>query len=216
MKVCTDSCIFGAYVSVKNANHILDIGTGTGLLALMLSQRSEASMDAIEIDPIAAEQAKENVINSPWRNRIHVLTMSIQEYQVSANKKYDLVISNPPFYSNSLKSEKEKINLAYHSTSLNMKELVASVVSLLNTEGKFAVLLPPFESGLIRDVCASSGLYAEDILHIRDHDQSGVLREITTFSFIEKSITSKELIIKKEGQYSEAFINLLKPYYLNL
>ncbi len=217
MKVCTDSCIFGAWIPPGNAARILDIGTGTGLLSLMLAQRSEASIDAVELDEAAATQAKQNVEQSPWSGRISVFHSSIQDYAEASKESYDLIITNPPFYSNYLKSEKENVNVAYHSVALTMEDLLTVVKKLLKPEGRLVVLLPPYEAELLREEALDYGLYTSKILQVKDNEKASIFRDVTEFAFTLDLPTVSELVIKKEdGSYTEDFVNLLKGYYLNL
>jgi tRNA1Val (adenine37-N6)-methyltransferase len=216
MKVCTDSCIFGACIKPLGSKNVLDIGTGTGLLSLMIAQHSEALIDAVEIDKSAALQASENVQNSPWPEKIKIHHTSIQDFTRSSTKKYDLIISNPPFYTNSLKSENEKVNAAYHSTLLSMEELLDAVTHFLLPEGRFMVLLPPYEAELLREEAIDYQLYTYAIVKIKDTEQAKVLREITVFGYELNIPTVSELIIKKDDKYTEEFVELLKDYYLYL
>ena len=144
MKVCTDACLFGAYVAdqvkTKAANNILDIGTGTGLLSLMLAQRVPALIDAVEIDEAAYQQAKENFEQSPWKERLFAFNTDVTKFETE--KKYDCIISNPPFFENDLKSNDSNKNNAKHDTSLSLDKLLQVVKKLLNDDGIFAVLLP--------------------------------------------------------------------------
>jgi tRNA1Val (adenine37-N6)-methyltransferase len=216
MKVCTDSCIFGAWIQPREAKSILDIGTGTGLLSLMLAQRTKAMIDAVEIDEDAAIQAKENVAASPWKENIKIHAMSIQDFAKDNPKKYDLIISNPPFYSNSLKSEDEKINTAHHSISLSMEDLLETVHQMLHPEGQFIVLLPPYEAELLREEALNYQLYTSEIIKIKDNEKAKVLREVTVFGYVLDLPSVEDFIIKKENDYTNEFNELLKEYYLNL
>jgi tRNA1Val (adenine37-N6)-methyltransferase len=216
MKVCTDSCIFGALIKSQGFKNILDIGTGTGLLALMLAQRSDALIDAVEIDEAASLQAKQNIKNSPWSDKITVYSQSIQDFSATADKKYDLIISNPPFYSNHLKSEDEKVNTALHSTSLSIEDLMEAVTKLLLPEGLFMVLLPPYEAELLREEAIEYNLFTSSIVKIKDNEKAKVLREITVFSYGLNIPSVADFIIKKEDQYTPEFVELLKKYYLHL
>jgi len=213
MKVCTDSCIFGAFIQPSDAKTILDIGTGTGLLSLMIAQRCSAFIDAVEIDESAAQQATENVLNSPWKDKIKIHHSSIQNFP---EQKYDLIISNPPFYENSLKSPNDSINSAHHSTLLTREELLKAVKSRLTSNGVFWVLLPPYQSELLREEALEYGLYVSSIIIVKDTYESKALREITTFSFELNMPKVNEFTIKNKEGYTQEFNSLLKEYYLNL
>jgi tRNA1Val (adenine37-N6)-methyltransferase len=215
MKVCTDSCILGAWTPVPRQGRILDIGTGTGLLALMLAQRTEALIDALEIEPDACAQARQNVSASPWASRVLVHPLAIQDFV--QEPVYDLIISNPPFYSQSLRSEKEKINMAYHSTQLSLPELLGAVSRLLHPDGFFSVLLPPFEAALLRREAVADHLHVHHILQIQDRTTTAVIREITLLSKQPCAVQVAETFVIKEGDvYSEAFRKILSSYYLHL
>ncbi|HEY8402795.1 MAG TPA: methyltransferase [Cytophagaceae bacterium] len=217
MKVCTDSCILGAYVNPDGVSQILDIGTGTGLLALMLAQKTNARIDAVEIDTDAAGQAAMNAKNSPWNDRISIYNESIQNFARRMNKQYDFIISNPPFYSNYLQSSKDSINVAYHSKFLSFDELLDSVAKLLKPTGVFTCLLPAQASEEFIDKARKRNLYLNEKLEVRDNLSSPVFRVILTFTHQPSdNISIKELVIKNGNSYSESFSNLLKPYYLHL
>ena len=225
MKVCTDACLFGAYVASKNipANTILDIGTGTGLLSLMLAQKITASIDAIELDKDAAEQATENVNNSPWKERITIKNSSIQEHSRITQKKYDLIICNPPFYENSLKSPDTAHNKAIHAETLSLTELADAIINLLNKQGVAALLLPPYESSLFKNLAEAKGLYLNEVITIKDNAEDKVIREMSFYSLAIHSVHAvnhpsyqQEIIIKDNNNYSPKFTSLLKDYYLYL
>jgi tRNA1Val (adenine37-N6)-methyltransferase len=218
MKVCTDSCIFGAYVNpLPNVKYILDIGTGTSLLALMLAQKTEAEIDAVEIDPLAATQAKENVGQSIWKERIKVHEHSIQQFSLNDEKKYDFIISNPPFFSNHLKSPDITINKAHHDESLTLEELISCVKRLLSSDGIFAVMFPPYESILLEELAKKYQLYTVEKCFIRDRQGSGFTRVISLYSFNSLPCKEHRMNIKNEdGTYSTEFRKLLADYYLYL
>lgn len=215
MKVCTDSCIFGAYVDVKDASQILDIGTGTGLLALMAAQRTEAVIDAIEIEKEAAVQAEENIRLSPWKDRIKLIQTDIKQFIPERVEKYDVIICNPPFFSKSLRSESKQKNLALHGDELKLEDLVMVSLQLLEEQGKLWVLLPEYESKELTTIALKQGLNLTHRLFIRERANEKIIRVIACFCRQKDEISSEELVIRNErGHYSSSFIKLLKEYYL--
>ena len=140
MKVGTDGVLLGAWVNVDNATKILDIGTGTGVVALMLAQRSDAEIIGIEIDSDAAEQASCNANESSWRNRIKIINQDFIHY--NSKELFDVIVSNPPYFKNSIKSNDDKRNLARHVSSLNYQMLVEKAASLLLPTGSFSIIVP--------------------------------------------------------------------------
>ena len=143
MKVGTDAVLLGAWADITACKNILDIGTGTGIIALMLAQRCFANIDAIDIDTDAYSQAKENVAASPFAERINVIHASCSEYTGScAREKYDLIVSNPPYFINSLKCPDNKRSVARHTDSLSLFELIDDSCSLLSLSGRIALVLP--------------------------------------------------------------------------
>ncbi|MBX9850201.1 MAG: methyltransferase [Cytophagaceae bacterium] len=217
MKVCTDACIFGAYIEASEAKNILDIGTGTGLLSLMIAQKSEGIIDAVEIEENAYTQAKENFEPSVWSKRLNIFHQSIQEFSKNADRYYDLIVSNPPFFTDNLKSSQSNRNIALHNESLSFHELAAAVKTLLSKDGSFYILLPEYEFDLFKEEASKSGLYLNEICTVKDKTDAAVLRLIGRYSFTSSALEKSEIIIKdNSGAYSEGFKNLLKEYYLNL
>ncbi len=217
MKVCTDSCIFGAYIAPEEAQSILDIGSGTGLLSLMLAQKTNSKIEAVEIDADAALQSEENFRNSQWSDRLYIFKSSIQEFSTGATKKYDLIISNPPFFSNHLLSPNPKLNKAIHSTTLSLKELSECVNNLLSTEGKFYVLLPPYEATVFEESLNELKLFLQHRLEIKDKSEGKIIRVIDCYRRNPTTVSNESLTIKNsEGQYTTEFSDLLRPYYLFL
>jgi tRNA1Val (adenine37-N6)-methyltransferase len=213
MKVTTDACILGAYTDVYNAKRILDIGTGTGLLALMLAQRSEAQIESVEIDEISYNQAAENVENSIFKDKIKIYHSDIQSF-ISENK-YDLIISNPPFFQNHLKAETLARNNALHTDTLSFEDLLSSVVRLLSPNGTFVVLLPAYQSSVLELMANDLELFANKKLNIHHREGSKILRIITTFGFSKTETIVEELIIKNSDEsYTTDFQEIMKDYYL--
>ena len=225
MKVTTDGCLFGAWVAerIKNEkliiNNSLDIGTGTGLLSLMLAQKNpNLTIDAIEIDKEAAEQATENIASSPWKERIKVHCCNAKELQ--SNSLYDLIISNPPFYENELKSVKSQKNIAHHSDELLLKDLLAIIKKSMSPDGVFCLLLPYKRNAEAKVLLNEAGLRITQMTFVRqstNHDffRIMLIGKIATEEPTETMID--EISIKDDtGQYTLAFTNLLKEYYLHL
>lgn len=218
MKVCTDACILGAYADTTNARRVLDIGTGTGLLSLMLAQRSDALIDAVEIDDAAYGQAQTNIAESPFADRVSLYHQSIQSFshQYRANPPYDLIISNPPFYQHSLQSPDWQTNKALHAATLTFDELVEAVVCLLSPDGRFTVLLPPFEAQQLTEAAQKKALYLSEKLLIQHDSQKAVFRHILSFGKKPVSVQQEYTLVIHEAHsntYSDKFRRLLSDYY---
>lgn len=215
MKVCTDACILGAYAEVEKAASVLDIGTGTGLLALMAAQRSQAIIDAVEIAPDPYRQATQNAIQSPFASRIRIFHQAIQVFNPEPNRLYDVILSNPPFFRNHLRSTDASRNVALHTESLPLEELLQAVDRLLSPPGKFFVLLPSYEASVLEESARGFGLFSARKLFIRHSDRHPVFRVIHAFARTPEPALEEELCIYQSGnQYTVAFQSLLKAYYL--
>ena len=221
MKVCTDACLFGAwivqYISTKKlaTDRVLDIGAGTGLLSLILAQKTEAAqMDAIEIDSLAAQQAVQNFALSPWDNRLNAIEGDVKN--ISTANKYGLIISNPPFFENDLISPIKSRNVALHDASLTLSELLFVVKKNLQEDGKFAVLLPFHRSAYFEQLAKNDELFLEQKVQVRQTDKHDYFRAMMLFGTKEVSTAETEFCIKVNGEYTTGFIGLLKDYYLNL
>jgi tRNA1Val (adenine37-N6)-methyltransferase len=224
MKVTTDSCLFGAMTADAiskekfEANRILDIGTGTGLLSLMIVQKNnQAIIDALEIDKDACSQATENINASPFKERINIRQVDAREF--TAENKYDVIISNPPFYANELKSGNAKKDTAHHSNKLELDDLLEIIKRNINTvSGRFFLLLPYKRYNEAIDLLKTKEAYLITEIPVRqtvNHDYFRIILE-ASFSFITGPVT-KEISIKDEGdKYTAEFTGLLKDYYLYL
>ncbi len=217
MKVSTDAVVLGALADQANPESILDIGTGTGVIILMLAQRfSDSRVDGVEIDKPAFDQATENIANSPWPNRIKVLHQPFQEFYKTANQTYDLIVSNPPFFKDHIKSLDPQRNLAIHNDGLPFGELIKGVKTLLKPSGLFWVILPPHQMQYLVKIAAFFKLFPAKNVELKDSPGKKTLREITAFSFYNNLILQHELLIKNEANaFSPSYITLLKDFLLN-
>lgn len=222
MKVTTDACLFGAWVAerLRNAEgNCLDIGTGTGLLSLMLAQKAAGIFTvAVEIDADCAEQARENIEASPWKQQVVVKEADILQY-TPANQ-YDFIISNPPFYQDDLKSPDTRKNVAHHDHGLQFTDLIATIGKWLKPGGRFFILLPYKRNDSIAPLLTKKGLSILERVPVRPTTKHGYFRVMiegnkADFSPQEEKIT--EVVIKDSNdQYTDTFTQLLKDYYLHL
>ena len=219
MKVCTDACLFGAWVAIKieenkiKADNILDIGCGTGLLSLMIAQKSTAQIDAVEIDIEAFEQAEENAGLSTWKDRIRIHNTSITNF--NSSYKYDLIICNPPFYENQLKSNDDGRNKAMHATTLTYLELAKALKNNLATNGFAAVLLPNSCVKDFEEFLLLQQLFIVEKLNVAHSPLHPFFRSILLISEVKAELSEQSLSIKNiDKEYSVEFIKILKDYYL--
>lgn len=216
MKVGTDGVLLGAWTDCENAQRILDIGTGTGLLALMLAQRCSAKIAAIEIDESAVIQAKENVQNSPWANCINILHSSFQDFCNTQTNCYDLIVSNPPFFENALKSPLEKRTIARHTDKLKLTEILEGSKKLLSKQGNLNLILPYKEGLLLIEEAKQCGFYCRRKTTVFPRKDSAAKRILLCFKLEPCLCEESELTIEidKRHQYTEAYKELTKDYYL--
>lgn len=221
MKVCTDACLQGAFTARYLAGHgyavkrILDIGTGTGLLSLMLAQSHPAEITAVELDPGAVLQARENFAASPWKERLTVQEADIRA--LPAAEAFDFIITNPPFYESALKSGNQQKDKAMHATSLGYGELISAIERHLKPGASFSVLLPYAEFQEFSALAAEKGFRLHRLLEVRQSVNHGYFRAVGIFSSAGSEPVITEMAIRDEQQqYTAAFIDLLKPYYLKL
>jgi tRNA1Val (adenine37-N6)-methyltransferase len=217
MKINTDGVLLGAITTGNNPKNILDIGTGTGVIALMLAQKfTKAQIDAVEVDVSAAETAAKNFKNSVFSERLHISPNSIETFfDGHPDDKYDLIISNPPFYLNSLESPKVKKSLAKHTDHDFFEGLMKGIAEHLLQNGSCRLILPVQTAMLINELATQNGLHLQKTIVIRSFENSEPHREIVCFGFEEISPEiSKLTIYKAVGLYSEEYKQLLQPYFL--
>lgn len=215
MKISTDAVLLGALATSESPRKILDIGTGTGVIALMLAQRfPDSRIQAVEIDPAAASQARENFEMSPFATRIEMQKGSFQEF--SPAEKFDLIVSNPPYFSDHLKSSDAQRNLALHNDGLPFGELVEKVSAILAPDAKFWVILPPRQMLDLEKIARLYNLFPTQKFTIQDKPGKPVIREVVSFEFEEKNIFQNEILIKDEsGRFHDSYRKLISGFLLN-
>lgn len=220
MKVTTDGCLFGAWVARQvaglGAQKALDIGAGTGLLSLMVAQKSSLWLDAVELDEMAAGQALENIHKSPWPNRIQVVQMSIQDFVPP--EKYPVIFSNPPFYENELPSPKDLRSLAHHGNGLRLQELLQHIHRLLHPEGTAFLLFAAKRENELERELSQAGFYVHQKVVVHPSTKHPPFRLMWSIKKIPaEQIAVNDFYIKgTEGNHTAAFVQLLQEYYLFL
>ena len=225
MKVTTDACLFGAWVAREvecgklKVESVLDIGTGTGLLSLMLAQKCEAEMDSVEIDEEAAKQARENSDSSPWRNRIFVASGDAKKMVETFCKNFDVIVSNPPFYEKEIRSSSTHKNIAHHSDELSLKELFELIKNYLEPTGNFFLLLPYKRNEEVKKLFKDHQLHVSKMIFVKQsvkHDYFRILLKGNLKEGEQETKFDEMSIWDEKQQYTPEFVNLLKDYYLHL
>lgn len=218
MKVTTDACIFGAWFAAKVPNQclVLDVGSGTGLLMLMIAQKTNAEIHGIEIDLAAFRQLKENVQASIWKDRLKTFPGDARSF--SFPDKYDFIISNPPFYENDLLSYSEEEQVAKHSKLLRLQELVKLIDERLQPDGAFGILLPYHRWEYFNSLAEPQGFHLTEKLFVKQSPAHEYFRAILHYTRArENFIPEFELTIQQEGGgYTPEMTELMRPYYLKL
>jgi len=219
MKIGTDGVLLGAWTSIyKNTISILDIGSGTGILSLMLAQRSYAELiDALEIDDKTYEQCVDNFEQSPWGDKLFCYHASLENFVEEIEDKYDLIICNPPFYSEDYKTDNSQRDLARFQDAMPFEHLLESVSKLLSEDGIFSVVIPFKEETYFIKLASNANLFPKKILRVKGNSTSEIKRSLIEFSFRESDIIIENLIIETERhQYTQDYINLTKDFYLKM
>jgi tRNA1Val (adenine37-N6)-methyltransferase len=217
MKVGTDAVLLGSWAYVDHRpKSILDIGAGSGILALMLAQRSSAELiDALEIDASAYEQCVTNFEQSPWRDRLFCYHASLEEFTEEIEDKYDLIVSNPPFYTNPFDTQNDARNRARFEHAMPFRHLIESVSKLLSDGGQFCVIVPYSAEKTFYTLAKEQGLFCHNILHVRGEKQGKIKRCLMAFSFENRQTDRQEMYLEDgRHSYSEAYKNMTKEFYL--
>jgi tRNA1Val (adenine37-N6)-methyltransferase len=217
MKVGTDAVLLGSVADVTEVANILEIGTGCGVISLMLAQQSNARIDAIEINEESANQARENARMSPWKDRITIINRSLQDFSHHPEKKYDLIISNPPYFYSSLKSNDRKRNISRHNDLLSFNELVDGASLLMNPGASFWVILPIKESKEFMNIAGKAFLFIHFIMKIIPKTGKAYHRVILQFKkTLADKIEEKNLTIRNaDDTYSREYIEATKDFYVD-
>jgi tRNA1Val (adenine37-N6)-methyltransferase len=219
MKVGTDGVLLGSWVVISaKEERILDIGTGTGLISLMMAQRSTAKViDAVELNEAAYQQAAENFKESDWSDRLSCHHSSFQEFSNEMEVNYDLIVSNPPFHISTQKTVLEDRAMARHSDNLPFIQLLLGVAKLLNKKGSCAFIIPFSEQDNFIVLAEKQGLFPSRIMHVKGNNESTIKRSLLQFSFVKREMLKKELVIENSRHiYTKDYIELVKDFYLKM
>ena len=219
MKVGTDGVLLGSWVKISSkSERILDIGTGTGLISLMMAQRSAAKViDAVELNEAACQQARENFEASNWSDRLSCFHSSFQQFSNEMQGNYDLIISNPPFYITTQETVLKDRAMARHSDYLPFRELLLGVTKLLNKKGSCAFVIPFSEYKNFIVLAEKQNLFLSQITHVKGNNESPIKRSLLQFSFVKNEILTKELVIENyRHTYTKDYIKLVKEFYLRM
>lgn len=219
MKIGTDSVLLGAWTPINhNPSSVLDIGAGTGILSLMLAQRSDAQViEALEIDDKAYEQCVDNFEQSQWNDRLFCFHASLYEFTKDIEDSYDLIICNPPFYSENYKTENQQRDLARFQDAMPFNHLLEGVAMLLSKHGVFSVIIPYTEEDKFIRIANQFDLFPQNITRVKGTSNSIIKRSLLTFSFHKQNSTTATLIIEtSRHNYTDEYINLTKKFYLKM
>jgi len=217
MKVGTDGVLLGAWADVSGVQTVLDVGTGSGVIALMLAQRTEqAVIHAVEIDAEASAQAVENMQNTVWANRLQVFPIAIQDFVREAENRYDLIVSNPPFFTGGTFSHSQERNSVRHTVKLPHGDLLAAARSLLSKQGRFCVILPYMEGLRFQELARDYNLHCTNMTEVHPNANKPVERLLLQFERHERPPVQSQLVIQAEGrnEWTEQYVALTRDFYL--
>ena len=217
MKVGTDAVLLGAWLTIENAKTILEVGSGSGVISLMLAQRTlpDTKITGIEIERDDAEQASENVIRSPWPEKVKIVHQSFQEF--SSSQKFDLLVSNPPYFINSYPPPTVKRSIARHTNTLSYPELIVKAKQMLSPAGRFAAILPFEEGNYFKLLAKENGLHIIRQLAFYSRQGKSLERWLFEFAFAPKQFVTETLILHGKGEdWSDDYKNLTRDFYFKL
>ena len=217
MKVGTDAVLLGIWTELSAVQNVLDVGAGSGILSLLLAARSDFKIDALELDAASCEEAAANFEAANFRSEFHVIPSDFNTYAHTSERKYDLIISNPPFFINDQKSEKQSKRQARHTDTLTYEQLIDGAMRLLHAEGKISVVLPYRESRIFVQHAKASGLYLQRQMIIFPKPCMEPNRINLLFSRKEMTATTEKFIIRNEdGSFTSQYRNFVGDYYLSV
>jgi tRNA1Val (adenine37-N6)-methyltransferase len=218
MRVGTDALLLGSWLDPSGAERILDIGTGCGVIALMLAQRSHGRATGIDKDLSAFRQATLNFSSSPWHNRMTAIHSSLSDFAQSGSNPFNLVAVNPPFFRNSLRSPDARKNAAKHSDDLSREEIVRNVISLLHPYGTFGIILPAEDEFPFTECAAKAGLFIRKILHVRPAPEKQTNRVLMAFTkmHVDQIITESLIVRDEHRTFSREYRLLTDPYHTGI
>lgn len=218
MKVNTDGVLLGAWTNLEGVETVLDIGTGTGLISLMIAQRTNAFITGVEIEKNAAEEAARNVLTSEWSNRIVIRHISFQDFASETQQKFDLIITNPPFFSNSVKNTNPHISMARHNHALPFEDLISGTKNLLNEKGRLSLILPFSSAHEFIEKARQECLFITRMTEVKPFPHKNPNRCLMEFGKlqVEEENTSMSVFDESGKDYSEEFKNMARDFYLKL
>lgn len=217
MKIGTDGVLLGSIAASSPADKILDVGTGCGLIALMIAQKSNGKITAIDVDSEAVAVASQNVKDSPWPEKIRVVHARFQDFAASLEQTFDMVVCNPPFFHNSLLSPDAGRNIARHAGSLPPDELLAGVKNILTPNGNFWLVAPAEQENFWLEAAEKEALFCGRLIRVLPKPGVKPKRIILCFSPCRRNLISEELTIEtgSRHQYTEEYKTLTRDYYLH-
>jgi tRNA1Val (adenine37-N6)-methyltransferase len=219
MKVGTDGVLLGAWTNVENCTNILDVGTGCGIIAIMIAQRNEeANILGIDIDEAASKQAKDNMAATSWGGRLKAQAISIQQLNRTSTQKFDLIVSNPPFFSGGTFSNNQDRNNIRHTIKMSHSDLLRSAQNMLTPNGRFEVILPFLEGLRFIEMAETYNLYCQKQTSVYPKKDKRIERLLLSFGFEKKELVESSIVIQHEerNDFTKEYIDLTKDFYLKM